>query len=118
MTTLMADAAWIRNHRVRNLRSHGRSIDKSLGLCTPLQHIALPTTFNKTAATSQFSPPPSSLPLPANGVRGQVRSFLAWFWRVRDRDDGVMPMFDELKFDEVTSPSLLGDRLINPTGFL
>jgi hypothetical protein len=62
--------------------------------------------------------PLSSAPLPACGVRGQVLPFLARFWRVRDRDDGVMPMFDELTFDEVTSPSLLGDRLINPTGFL
>ena len=39
----------------------------------------------------------------------------AWFWCVRDRDDGVKSMFDELRFGGVTSPYLLCDRLTHPT---
>ncbi|MFO0352071.1 MAG: hypothetical protein ACK50O_02070 [Pirellulaceae bacterium] len=38
-----------------------------------------------------------------------------WFWCVRDRDDGVKSMFDELRFGGVTSPYLLCDRLTHPT---
>ena len=38
-----------------------------------------------------------------------------WFWCVRDRGDGFMPMFDDPPSGEVTSPCLPCDRLTHPT---
>jgi len=51
------------------------------------------------------------------GRGGHDRPGSAWFWCVRDRDDGVMSMFDELRIGGVASPKVPCDRLTHPTGF-
>jgi hypothetical protein len=40
---------------------------------------------------------------------------LLWFWCVRDRNDGFMPMIDDPTSGEVSSSSEPYDRLTHPT---
>ncbi|MFN5949015.1 MAG: hypothetical protein ACK43N_11020, partial [Pirellulaceae bacterium] len=64
-----------------------------------------------------------SFPLPrraAMGERARERGLCspisAWFWCVRDRDEGVMPIFHDPTSGEVTLANERCDRLTHPTG--
>lgn len=94
------------------------------GLSSPLQARRADTSHAGGASHRFLSDQSTSFSLLLSPVaqrwgrgreRGLCSPFRDWFWCVRDRDDGFMSMFGELRSGEVTSPCLPCDRLTHLT---